>query len=88
MSPKYEIGAPYGGAEGSLTPTPTGTLASFFGFLERSVAEVLRYRALRVAEKELHALDDRMLKDIGIDRSEIKSALSGAAQQRSNYWRT
>jgi uncharacterized protein YjiS (DUF1127 family) len=28
-----------------------------------------------------------MLKDIGIDRSEIKSALSDAANQRRQVWR-
>lgn len=87
-TPKYEIGAPYGAAEGPLAASPTSPLSSFFGLAERIMTEVIRYRAFRVAEKELHLLDDRMLKDIGIDRSEIRSALSGAAQQRHGSWRT
>ncbi len=84
---KCEIGAPYGAAEGPLTASSTSALSGSFGFLKQVVTEVIRYRSFRAAEKELHALDDRMLKDIGIDRSEIKSALSGAANDRRNCWR-
>ena len=82
---KYEIGAPYGAAEGSLTSSLTSGLLAFVG---RIAMDLVRYRSFRRAEHELHALDDRMLKDIGIDRSEISSVLSSAAQQRRNIWRT
>jgi uncharacterized protein YjiS (DUF1127 family) len=42
------------------------------------------YRAFRRAEQHLMALDDRMLKDIGIDRSEITSALINRNGERRN----
>ena len=42
----------------------------------RQMARIYRdWRAMRRAECELHALDDRTLKDIGIARSEIHSAV-------------
>jgi uncharacterized protein YjiS (DUF1127 family) len=85
---KYEIGAPYGATEGKLPATLTGAASSIASYVKQIVVDVVRYRSFRAAEKELHALDDRMLKDIGIDRSEIRSALSSAVQQRRNYWRT
>lgn len=43
----------------------------------RAIAELICYRSLRAAEDELMALDDRMLKDIGLERSEINSLLDG-----------
>ncbi|WP_072387261.1 DUF1127 domain-containing protein [Hyphomicrobium sp. CS1BSMeth3] len=86
-TPKYEIGAPYGAADGPLATSPTGPLSSFFGFIERIATEIIRYRAFRTAEKELHALDDRMLKDIGINRGEIRSALTNATDVRRKLWR-
>lgn len=46
----------------------------------RAIADFICYRALQAAEAELMALDDRMLKDIGLDRSEIKSVLLNARQ--------
>ena len=87
MSRQCEIGAPCGAAEGSLTSTSSTKLSIFLGFLQRVIKDVIRYRSFRAAEKELRALDDRMLNDIGIDRSEITSALLNASNERRNIWR-
>jgi len=82
---KVEIGAPYGAAEGSLTPSLAGSLLAFVG---RIATDLVRYRSFRKAEMELHALDDRMLNDIGINRSEITSSLVNAGnERRRNNWR-
>jgi uncharacterized protein YjiS (DUF1127 family) len=45
------------------------------------IVETIRYRALRAAEAELLALDDRTLVDIGLERSEIKSVLQIAREE-------
>ncbi|MGE0767569.1 MAG: DUF1127 domain-containing protein [Hyphomicrobiaceae bacterium] len=42
-----------------------------------------RFRAFKAARAELMALDDRMLRDIGLDRSEITSALLDAMGKRN-----
>lgn len=47
------------------------------------VAFVL-YRAHRAAHAQLNALNDRMLKDIGLTRSEIDSALLNRGFERRN----
>ena len=49
----------------------------------RRIAETIRSRALRAAEVELLALDDRILMDIGLERSEIKSVLRIAREETS-----
>jgi uncharacterized protein YjiS (DUF1127 family) len=84
---KVELGAPYGGAEGKLPSSLTGVLGAVAGFAMKVAAGYIRYRSFRIAEKELHALDDRMLSDIGISRSEITSKLINAANERRNGWR-
>jgi len=84
---KCELGAPYGVAESKLPSSLTGAASTVVGFAMKMIVGVIRYRTFRAAERELYALDDRMLKDIGIDRSEIKSALSNAANERRNIWR-
>ena len=86
-SQKVELGAPYGDAEGKLPASFTGAAAAIAGIVMKVVAGYIRYRSFRIAEKELHALDDRMLSDIGIDRSEITSTLINAANERRNGWR-
>jgi len=54
------------------------------GFIRRAIAEFIRYRAFRAAEAKLSGLDDRMLRDIGLHRTEIKSALLNDRQERLN----
>jgi uncharacterized protein YjiS (DUF1127 family) len=41
-----------------------------------------RRRVARATEYMLHSLDDRALKDLAIDRSEIESVVSGSACDR------
>ena len=86
-TPKCEIGAPYGAAEGKLTTSITGAALAIAGLVMKFIAGYIRYRSFRMAEKELHALDDRMLNDIGIHRSEITSTLINAANERRHGWR-
>ena len=62
------IGLP---AVASWTDTPKEWLASY-----------RRFRAFNSACAELKVLDDRMLRDIGLDRSEITSALLDAGGER------
>lgn len=84
---KVELGAPCGAAEGRLPTSITGAVSAVTGLAMKVIAGYIRYRSFRMAEKELHALDDRMLNDIGIDRSEITSTLINAANERRNGWR-
>ena len=60
-----------------------GACASLVGALCRMFVGFLSRRALHKVGVELKTLDDRMLKDIGIDRSEIASLLIDA-QERMN----
>lgn len=50
--------------------------------LQRAWANFWRRRAARATLAILHSLDDRTLKDIGMDRSEIESAVCGAGDRR------
>jgi uncharacterized protein YjiS (DUF1127 family) len=52
--------------------------------VRKAIAALVDYRAFRRAESELMALDDHALKDIGLDRSEIGSALTDHALERRN----
>jgi len=52
--------------------------------VRRTLGRYIRNRAIRRAEKELMALDDRMLRDIGISRTEIGSAVRNPGQERLN----
>lgn len=53
--------------------SPRGTASSAGNILQR----YLRRRRLRAAERQLNAMSDRMLSDIGLDRSEIGAAVRG-----------
>lgn len=56
----------------SLADIPSGWLASY-----------RELRAFEAAHAELMALDDRMLRDIGLDRSGVTSALLEASDGRN-----
>ena len=69
----------------SLASSSMGTaLTSASASLRDRIASFIAYRALKAAEAELQSLDNRMLKDIGLDRSEIGSILRDRAHEREN----
>ncbi|MEZ5816851.1 MAG: DUF1127 domain-containing protein [Hyphomicrobiaceae bacterium] len=65
-------------------PVASGTVARIAHFAA-GLAETFREaRAAKKARSELMALDDRMLRDIGLDRSEIASAVLNPNCERIN----
>ena len=52
--------------------------------IRQMFAKFIHERAVRRAEMELMALDDRMLRDIGLSRSEIGSAVRNPGDERLN----
>jgi uncharacterized protein YjiS (DUF1127 family) len=56
--------------------------------LGRIWASYRDWRETRAAISELHSLDDRMLRDMGLRRSEIESVVSGADHDTSRRPRT
>jgi uncharacterized protein YjiS (DUF1127 family) len=52
--------------------------------LRHMLNRFLHEHALRRAEQELMKLDDRMLRDIGLSRSEVASAVRNPEQERIN----
>ena len=59
-------------------PLISSVLGGFFRLLGKSVHGVVNHLARRQAIQTLHELDDRALRDIGIERSRIESAVRGS----------
>lgn len=60
---------------------PKNRAASMMAEMRRSWLSSARFRS---AKAELMALEGHMLKDIGLDRSEIESALTNRGRERRN----
>ncbi len=58
-------------------PVMHGAMGSFFRLLGKWVNDVVSYLARRHAIQTLNELDDRALRDIGIERGRIESAVRG-----------
>jgi uncharacterized protein YjiS (DUF1127 family) len=67
-----------GAGEETVRPTrraPLAALAAMAHSARRYLAEPVRALVLRRLERELLALDDRMLRDIGLSRSQVGRAI-------------
>jgi uncharacterized protein YjiS (DUF1127 family) len=64
---------------------PLRWASHFAAALQRLRSAIEAERQARQAVIELERLDDRMLRDIGIDRSEIDRAVRGTRPMR-RYW--
>ena len=60
---------------GDTSPLPSDWLARIASTILRFWFRMRQYRHTRLMIAELRALDDRMLKDIGLQRYEIESAV-------------
>lgn len=78
--------ATYDASNETLKSASAAAIAAGTGYFAQILSDLVHFRAFRKAERELNALDDRMLKDIGLDRTEIRSALSNARNERVNGW--
>ncbi|MEH2625700.1 uncharacterized protein YjiS (DUF1127 family) [Bradyrhizobium sp. AZCC 1719] len=58
-------------------PASRNVRTGFFGLLGRWVNGIVTYFAHREAVKTLSELDDRALRDIGVERSQIEVAVRG-----------
>ena len=58
-------------------PVMHGAIGGFFRLLGKWVNDVVSYLARRQAIQTLNELDDRALRDIGIERGRIESAVRG-----------
>jgi uncharacterized protein YjiS (DUF1127 family) len=74
-----DVGARLVDANGAAFGIVTGLISR----AGRMLAQHLLERAYRRAEKKLMELDDRMLRDIGLTRSEITSAVRSSEQERT-----
>jgi uncharacterized protein YjiS (DUF1127 family) len=58
-------------------PAPLSSVSGFFRLLGSWVNGIVTYFARRQAIQTLNELDDRALRDIGIERGRIESAVRG-----------
>ena len=63
----------------AAAPATRSTLGGFARLLGNLVNGLVAYRVRRQAVKELLELDDRALRDIGVERSQIETAVYGIA---------
>jgi uncharacterized protein YjiS (DUF1127 family) len=66
----------------ALTPERIGARAHLAGVVRRLLQERKRRIAARCAAICLHGLPEALLKDIGVDRSEIESVVQGCDRSR------
>jgi len=61
----------------AVQPVILGAMGGFFRLLGKWIDGIVTYLARRQAIQTLSELDDRALRDIGIERSRIESAVRG-----------
>lgn len=67
------------GASGSVTLWPVDLLKSMLGCL---VCWISRWRRRRVAIRQLQALNDHYLADLGLDRSQLAAGVEAIVEAR------
>lgn len=74
--------APAGIPHGAFAPRRTR--GRFTAIVQRMVASLRNARARRRAERQLTALDDRLLTDIGLNRGDIAAVVAGTEKDASS----
>lgn len=76
---EYDFTIPY-----FVETAVASSIAATAAFVKAMAAAYIRHREFKAAERRLMGLDDWMLKDMGLDRSEIGSALLNPNNERRN----